>query len=238
VILAGGLGTRLWPITNEIPKPMVPVAGAPFLEHQLRLLRQQGITDIVLLTGHLGERIRDYFGDGAEFGLSIRYSRETTPMGTGGALREAADRLADRFLLLYGDSLLPIDYVDLLNVHRDTRTEGLVAVCDNRLADTDVINNIALDEHGFVVRYEKDKPGDSQLTHVEAGVLALSRSVLSLIPPGFVSLEHELYPKLIAQHQLAAYRTHQRFYDIGTPARLRVVEAFLSHDYHADPFSN
>ena len=238
MILAGGLGTRLWPITRAIPKPMVPVAGAPFLEHQLKLLQRQGITDILLLTGYFGEQIEDYFGNGLKSGLSIRYSRETTPRGTAGALRQAAELLAEQFLLMYGDSFLPICYVDVLDAHRDSRAEGLVVVCDNRMADTDVPSNIALDEHAFVVRYDKDNPGDPQLTHVEAGVLGFSRSIVELIPEGFVSLERHLYPKLILRHQLVAYQTQQRFYDIGTPARLGVIEAFLSHDHHQNSFSN
>src|SRR5450755_506174 len=110
VILAGGLGTRLWPVTQAVPKPMVPVAGRPYLEYQLRLLGEQSIRDIVLLTGYLGEQIEEYFGDGSRLGLSLRYSCEPAPMGTGGALRDGSSLLDDVFLVIYGDSYLPIDY--------------------------------------------------------------------------------------------------------------------------------
>src|SRR5437016_1181322 len=89
VILAGGRGTRLGPLTNVVPKPMVRIGGVPYLEHQLRLLKQQSVTDIVLLTGYLGDQVEDHFGDGSDFGLRIRYSREPYPMGTGGGLRDA-----------------------------------------------------------------------------------------------------------------------------------------------------
>src|SRR5437764_7627858 len=106
VSVAGGLGTRLWPLTKTVPKPMVEVAGVPYLEHQLRILAGQGIRDIVLLTGYLGEQIEDHFGDGARLGLSLRYSREQTPLGTGGALLQARELLADDFLIIYGDSYL------------------------------------------------------------------------------------------------------------------------------------
>src|SRR2546426_1133852 len=109
VILAGGLGTRLWPLTKEIPKPMAPVAGAPYLEHQLRYLAGQSIVEILLLTGYLGDQIENYFGDGAGFGLRIRYSREAAPIGTGGALRQALPLLSPEFLVIYGDSFLPIE---------------------------------------------------------------------------------------------------------------------------------
>src|SRR5713226_3145966 len=112
VILAGGLGTRLWPLTKTGPKPMVPVAGVPYLEHQVRLLQQQSITDVVMLTGYLGEQIEEYFRNGARWGMTIRYSREHQPLGTGGALREARALLAETFVLIYGDSYLPIRYAD------------------------------------------------------------------------------------------------------------------------------
>ena len=227
VILAGGLGTRLWPITKEVPKPMVPIAGAPYLEHQLRYLRDQGITNIILLIGYLGEQIEQHFGDGERFGLSIQYAWEKTPLGTGGALRAAQTLLADSFLLLYGDSFLPLRYCDVLDclqAHADAR--GAVVVYDNSLEDTSVNNNIALDAENYLIRY--DKLNRVGLTHVEAGVLALRRAVVELIPPGKVSLEQEIFPTLIAARQLVAYPTRQRFYDIGTPERLQVIESYFS----------
>src|SRR5438045_578917 len=128
VILAGGLGTRLGALTQQTPKPMVPVAGRPYLEHQLLLLREQGITDIVLLTGYLGEQIENYFADGSAWNLSIRYSREAMPMGTGGCLRDARRLLEEYFLLIYGDSLLPIDYAGVLRRLMDAHLAGLMVV--------------------------------------------------------------------------------------------------------------
>lgn len=220
VILAGGLGTRLWPLTKTVPKPMVPLNGTPYLEHQLRLLRDQSITDIVLLIGYLGEQIQDHFGDGAEFGLSIRYSRETTPLGTGGALREASDLLDDHFLVIYGDSYLPIEYGDVLRLLRQSSAEGVVTVYDNDQENTGVTNNISLNSDSVITKYDKDNPSDPDLKYVEAGVLALRKSVVSTIPEGKVSLEEEIFPKLIANGKLLGFSTKQRFFDIGTPERL------------------
>lgn len=229
VILAGGLGTRLWPLTREVPKPMVPVAGVPYLEHQLRLLGQQGIDDIVLLTGYLGEQIEEHFADGEDWGLSIRYSREQHPLGTGGAIREAGELLADKFLLIYGDSYLPIQYTEVLAFLSERGTQGAMVVYDGRLEDTDVKNNIAVDEKGYVVRYDKDVASDPQLTHVEAGVLALERSIVGRLSDAEkVSLEQEIFPLLIAERQMVAFPTRQRFYDIGTPDRLQAIERILS----------
>ena len=228
VILAGGLGTRLWPLTKTVPKPMVPVAGVPYLEHQLRLLARQGILDVVLLTGYLGEQVEEYFGDGRALGISIQYSREPEPLGTGGALRDARRKLGPAFLLIYGDSYLPIDYTEALGKLAQSGAEGLMVVYDNRLADTSVKNNVNLDDDFFVSRYEKDSA--DPLSYVEAGVLAFRHEVLERIPgEGAVSLEKLIFPQLIAERRLLGLPTSQRFYDIGTPDRLRAIEAFLDH---------
>ena len=231
VILAGGLGTRLLPLTEVIPKPMVQVAGVPYLEHQLRLLAEQDIRDVLLLTGYLGEQIEAYFDDGSRMGLRIAYSRESSPVGTGGALRDARSKLAPAFLIIYGDSYLPMQYGEAFDRLIETGAEGLVVVYDNSVEDTSVKNNIELDEHGRVSRYEKDSP--DRLSYVEAGVLAFRREVVDLMPmAGVVSLEKEIFPQLIERRQLAAFVTPQRFYDIGTPERLALIERVLAHDHN------
>jgi len=226
VILAGGLGTRLGELTRTIPKPMVPVAGRPYLEHQLRELARQRWTDVVLLIGYLGEQIEEYFGDGRRLGLNIRYCREETPQGTGGALRDAAEQLAETFLLIYGDSYLPIEYAPVVRRLETSQALGVAVVYDNR-EDTAVRNNVAVAEDGFVNRYAKDGTG-ADLRYVEAGVLALRRAVIPLLPArGPVSLEKDLYPQLVARRELLAFVTNQRFYDIGTPERLALIEQVL-----------
>lgn len=207
---------------------MVPVRGRPYLAYQLEELKRQGITDVVLLTGYLGETIEAHFGDGAKLGMSLRYSREPSPLGTGGALKLAEPLLADDFLVIYGDSFLPIPYAEPLARLRATGAEGLLVAFDNAAGGADVPNNLALDAAGFVARYEKGAGAAAGLRHVEAGVLALARRVLRRIPAGrVVSLEQEIFPLLIAGHQLAAFVTRQRFYDIGTPERLKTIEPVL-----------
>lgn len=225
VILAGGLGTRLGDITKSVPKPMVPVAGKPYLEHQLAELKRQGVADILLLVGYLGERVEAHFGDGTGFGLRVRYSREQTPQGTGGGLRDAAAMLADEFLLIYGDSYLPINYpAVLLRLADDPAAVGVAVVYDNAESTT-VPNNVALDGSGYVARYAKDVPQTPDLRYVEAGVLAFRRAIADVLPAGRpVSLEKDIFPVLIARRQLLGFPTRQRFYDIGTPDRLAVVE--------------
>jgi NDP-sugar pyrophosphorylase family protein len=229
VILAGGLGTRLLPLTKATPKTMAPVRGMPYLEHQLRLLGRQGLTGVVLLTGYLGDQIEDYFGDGSRLGLSIRYSREREPLGTGGALREARHLLEELFLVIYGDSYLPIDYAAVGRRLQESEAAGLIVVYRDETGQTSVCPNVALDSKGHVTRYDKQATGDSELKYVEAGVLAFRRSILDLMPAeGQVSLEQQVYPELIRRRSLLGMPTSQRFYDIGTPQRLKAIEELLS----------
>jgi len=229
VILAGGRGERLRPLTDNIPKPMVPIRGRPYLAYQLDELKRQDIVDVVLLTGYLGEKIEKYFGDGTAAGMRVRYSREPSPLGTGGALKLAEPLLAENFLLIYGDSYLPIRYVEAMERLRATQAEALVVALDNTPVEVDVPNNIALGADSFVARYEKGAGAAAGLTHVEAGVLALTRRLLRRIPAGrVVSLEQDFFPQLITEHQFAAFATKRRFYDIGMPSRLKEIEAVLT----------
>jgi NDP-sugar pyrophosphorylase family protein len=209
---------------------MVPVAGVPYLEHQLRLLARQSLGEIVMLTGYLGEQIEEYFGDGRHLGLRIRYCREAKPLGTGGALREARAWLEESFLVIYGDSYLPIEYHEIGRGLARAGIAAVMAVYRDTLGETNVRPNVAVAGNGAVVRYDKRaQPGAAGLEYIEAGVLALRRAVLDLLPPaGAVSLEEEIFPMLIERRQLLAYPTGQRFYDMGTPERLRAIEEYLA----------
>ena len=229
VILAGGLGTRLWPFTKEVPKPMVPVAGVPYLERQLRLLARQELRDILILTAYLGEQIEEYFGIGGWLGLNIRYSREREPLGTGGALREARDLLDDLFVVIYGDSYLPIDYAAVGKELAISDAMGALVLYGDQVGETDVSCNVALGDDGRVLRYDKAARGDPELQYIEAGVLALRREVLALLPrEGKASLEQEVFPRLIERRELLGLPTRQRFYDIGTIDRLKAIEELFA----------
>jgi NDP-sugar pyrophosphorylase family protein len=231
VILAGGLGTRLRPRTLTVPKPMIPVLGKPYLYYQLDYLKRQGIGEALLLIGYLGEKIRDYFGDGGSFGMALDYSVEKELLGTGGALKLAEGKIHDDFFVIYGDSFLPIDYADFESAFRRAGAEGMISVYKDPKGVTTVKGNVALSPDGKVTRYDK-KISAQELMYVEAGVLAFRRSVLERISPGeIVSLENDIYPELIGERQLSGYVTAQRFFDIGTESRIRDMEAWLRHDY-------
>src|SRR5262249_9664829 len=154
----------------QVPKPMVEVGGRPFVEYIIHHLREQEFRRILMLVGYLGERIEGYFGDGADYDVTIRYVKEPRPLGTGGALRNALDMLEEEFLLLFGDSYLPIDYGAVEASFHSLPALGLMVVHDDPGGETGVLKNVALDGAGWVSRYEKGT-GSSDLKYVEAGAL-------------------------------------------------------------------
>ncbi len=228
VILAGGLGTRFRPLTLNTPKPMIQVMGKPYLEYQLQYLKSYNITDILFCVGYLGEKVQNYFGDGQSRDLSITYSFEEKPLGTGGALKNAGNHLDDCFYLIYGDSFLPINYSSIEG-HFFEVDKAILMVLYNNREDTSVTNNVSLDNRGMVTQYEKDN-SNSFLQYVDAGVLVLKKEILDSMPPEKeVSLEQEIFPDYIARQECAGYITRERFYDIGTPERLKQFENYLKN---------
>jgi NDP-sugar pyrophosphorylase family protein len=227
VILAGGLGTRLGELTRDMPKAMTPFHDRPFLHYSVKLLGNQGIRDIVICIGYLGEQIKDFFGNGQKMGVNIKYSQEGERLlGTGGALRQARDMFDSYFLVLNGDTYLPIDYREVEGKHLQRGRKALMVVYDNKI-DTEVKNNIALDDDETVLRYDKEGIS-SELNYVEAGAIILRKEVLELIPEEVpISLEDGIYSPLIQEREMAAYITKQRFYDIGTPERQKAFEEFV-----------
>lgn len=224
VILAGGLGTRLRPLTYEIPKPMVPVKGRPFLEHQIKMLKKNGLSDFVLCVGYLGDKIKKYFKNGESLGINILYSEEKIPLGTGGALKNAKDLLEKEFLLVYGDSFLDIDYNNLTLFFSQKGRLGITVAFANspKIAP----NNTELNDNGEIVSYNKKEEGRANC--VEAGVHIFNKGILDLIPSDKTfSLEESLLPILIQKKELAGYLTSQRYYDIGTFERISNFKRIL-----------
>ena len=224
VTLAGGLGTRMRPRTETIPKVLLPVLGRPFLEYQIKMLRSQGTDRVLVLAGHLGELIREYFGDGSAHGVHISYSFDPPGLlGTGGALKHAQDALEDEFLLLNGDTLLEIDYAALTRAFRDA---GKWALLTAARRTGSAPGNLLIDARGAVSHYSKRDPRGE---HVDAGAAVFSRRILALIPPARAcSLEEQVYPQLIERGEVAALPLDTTFFDMGTPAGLAALEAHLA----------
>ena len=220
VILAGGLGTRLRPLTERLPKCLVPVNGRPFLEYQLELLSRRGVRDIVLCVGYLGEAVLEHFGPGHRFGVNIVYSWERDGLlGTAGALKQAEPLLEPEFFVTYGDSYLLLDYREIVRRFRESPALGMMVIYRNydRL---ELSNVVARD--GQVVAYDKTTrlPG---MVYVNEGLSVLRRRALRLIPDGEPVSQEEFYQVLIARRELLAYETQQRFYEVGS---LRGIEQF------------
>ena len=224
-ILAGGLGTRLGRLTLTVPKPMVPVKGKPFLEHEIGLLKQSGIRDFVLCVGHLGERVEDYFGNGCKWGVRVRYSYDGPKlMGPAGALKKAEPLLEERFFVTYGDAYLRADYRSIMRALLDSGRLGLMAVYENhnRYGKSDVVVS-----GGRVVRYDKEGLGMG-MNWVNFGVSALRKRALALVPSGKECSEEEFYGELIKRDELLAFPVKERFYEIGSPKALGEFERFIS----------
>lgn len=225
VILAGGLGTRLKPLTEKIPKSMVLIQGKPFLEYQLNLLVRCGISDIVLCIGYLGEKIKNYFGDGKRFGVKIKYSEETEKLlGTAGALKNAVDLLDDIFFVTYGDAYLILDYREVMRYFKKFNKLGLMVVYKN--FDRYDKSNVIV-EGGLVKVYDKQRRAPD-MVYIDFGVSVLRKKALDLVPKGKVMDLEEFYQELIRRRELLAFETQQRFYEVGSHNGLKEFEGLVS----------
>lgn len=225
VILAGGRGTRLRPLTDTLPKPMVPFHGRPFLEYLLDLLRGQGIERVLLLLGYLAENVQEHFGDGGRFGLAIDYSVSPVEDETGRRLRLAEGKLDTHFLLLYCDNYWPLHLTKMWATFSAAGAPAMVTVYANR--DHYTRNNVRVDNEGRVLTYDKSR-AQAGLNGVEIGFALLSRTVLQFLPEGNVSFEGTVYPALVGRGMLHAYVTEHRYYSVGSHERLPLTEAFLA----------
>lgn len=231
VILAGGLGTRLRPITEKIPKPMVPVAGEPFLHWQLLDLRAQGFTRVLLLVAYLGEKVESHFGDGRSLGMEISYCYEPEPLGTGGALKNALPQLEDEFVLLNGDSFLRAPLATMISACQRGDFQAMVSTYDNH-DPVPVIPNIKVQDER-VTDYKKDAGGDFKL--IDSGVYVMRKNLIASKPETRFMLA-DLWPPLIAARRLGAFPVQERFYDIGTVERLKEFEEKV-RDYFPNSFT-
>jgi NDP-sugar pyrophosphorylase family protein len=222
VILAGGLGTRLKPLTNGRPKSMVEVLGKPFLQHQIELLRNQGLTRFVLCVGHQADQIVSYFGNGASLSVEIAYSDDgPSPLGTGGALVNALLLLDPWFLVLDGDSYLPIDFhAPIARFHQRT---PLALMTVYRNINRYGRSNVAI-KSGWVTVYDRTH-GD--FVHMHAGLTVFQRQALQMFESGHFMLMDEIYQTLVEKRNLACFVLRQRFYEIGSHAGLEDLERYL-----------
>ena len=225
-ILAGGRATRLQGVLDDRPKCLAPLKGKPFIFHQLELLQAMGVSNVVLLLGHLHEHVQAAIADASPTGLSIAYSVEDSPLGTAGALAHAAHLLREDFYLLNGDTLVSIDSGMLAAAHRANNPLITISLCFVENAND--YGAVETDSAGWVLGF-REKDGVTGAGFVNAGVYCVRPSILQYIPSsGPLSLERELLPDLVRQgHTVFSVAAVSDFLDIGTPQRLRA--AGVSH---------
>lgn len=212
-ILAGGLATRMRPLTETVPKALLEVAGEPFIAHQLRLLVREGVSEVVLCLGYLGEQVEDFVGDGSRFGLRVRHAHEGDRLlGTGGALRQALPLLGPEMMILYGDSYLDIAYAPVVEAWRASGLDGLMTVYANE-SRYDASNVVFA--HRRIVFYSK-KIKRPDMRHIDWGLGLLRSAVLAAHPPGQPFDLADVYTELVAAGRLAGYEVDHRFYEIGS----------------------
>ncbi len=228
VILAGGEGQRLKSLFPDIPKPLISIGGKPVLQYQIENLCRYGITDIVLVIGPKGDKIKEYFGDGSAFGAAINYFQELHPMGTAGALFYLADNLSPDFVLLYGDLVLDVDFTRLLTYHRNQEALATLVVHPNdHPYDSDLV---ILENHMRVrgILGKKDRSDGCYANCVNAGIFVFNIKILQYIEENKQQdLERNVLEAAITSNKIYAYRTTEYIKDMGTPERYHLVQRHI-----------
>jgi len=223
-ILAGGLSTRMYPVTKTVPKSLLDVAGKPFIYHQLKLLASKGITKVVLCVGNMGEQIKEYVGGGKQFGLSVEYSFDGEKLlGTGGAIKHAIPGLGEEFFIMYGDSYLNVDFQDLYEKFRSSGKKAMMTVFKNE-GKWDISNVIFRD--GIVIKYDKGGK-DPDMKFIDFGLAIIKRDSFDPADEGRVMDLSEVYKALVSEGQMAGLEVHERFYEAGSFSGLEELNNLL-----------
>lgn len=201
LILAGGKGERFKPITHEIPKPMIPLNGKPLIEHTMDLLKKYGIKDVIISLGYLGDKVKEYFGNGARFGLSITYIEEKSPLGTAGPLRMAKPLIRSTFLVCNADELKEIDLVDMFIFHKENHAKATIAL--TTVKNPSEYGVARLNGNKIIEFIEKPKNPPTNL--INAGLYIMEPEVIDLIPEGYAMLETDVFPKIAKAGKLFGY---------------------------------
>lgn len=226
MIMAGGRGTRIAAIANDIPKPMIQLEGKPILEYALECLKRQGLKDIILVIGYLGQAIKEYFSDGVAFGVHIEYIYEKTPLGTAGALWYLKEKITEDFLLLNGDIIFNIDFKRFLLYHRQSRCSATIFTHPNgHPYDSGII--VTDKKHRVTKWYHKEDERTIYKNRVNAGIHILSPDIFELFGdmPEKKDLDRDILKMLIPERKLAAYDSPEYVKDMGTPERYYMVKA-------------
>jgi N-acetyl-alpha-D-muramate 1-phosphate uridylyltransferase len=225
VLLAGGLATRLKPVTETIPKSMIEVAGKPFIEHQLLLLKKNGIPNVIICAGKFGEMIREFTDKNNSFDLNIKYSFDGSELlGTGGAVKKALEVAGDNFFVMYGDSFLTTNFCETGEYYISRKAKGLMTVYRNENKFDK--SNIEFAD-GKIIRYDK-KLTDGKMKFIDYGLGIFSRSAFDEFKEQEVFDLEKVYQSLLSKNELAGFEVKERFYEIGSFQGLEETDKFLS----------
>lgn len=222
-ILVGGLGTRISPLTKEKPKAMIDILGRPFIEWQLDLLAEKGIHEVVLCVGHKSKIIEDFVGDGSKFGIKVKYSHDgLTPLGTGGAIRKALPLLGNSFMVLYGDSYLPVDYSSIEEKFYKIGKPALMTVYKNDGAYD--LSNVDFKENE--VKHYCKGGHNLEMKYIDYGLSFFTSSIFEVYPENLVLDLSQVVSNLSNSHLLAGHEVQERFFEVGST---RGIEDFTNH---------
>jgi NDP-sugar pyrophosphorylase family protein len=213
VILAGGKGTRLRPITYELPKALIPVQGKTLTEHIFDLFKKYEITEIFLAVGHMKEKIKEYFGDGSKFGVKINYFEENEPLGTAGPLKLGKEILRESFIVSNGDELKNINIEEMYRLHKEKK--ALVTIALTTVEDPSAYGVARLDGNKILEFVEKPKKEKAPSNLINSGFYIIEPEVIDMIPDGFAMLEKDVFPKLAAKGKLFGYPFSGQWFDTG-----------------------
>lgn len=232
LFLAGGMGTRLKPLTDDLPKPMVPIMNKPLLERSMENLRKCGINEIVISAGYKAKYIKEYFGDGSKFGLKIEYVCEDIPLGTGGAIKKTGHLYDDTFLVFNADILCNIDIMELVEFHKAKSAAVTIAI--TQVENPSAYGVIEYDQNDYAVSFtEKPKANEIKSNYINAGVYVFEPAVLwEIMEDRPVSVEREIFPALLRSgYKVAVYKGCLYWMDIGTPEKyLQTHEDIMAGD--------
>ena len=226
IILAGGLGTRLRPLTDNIPKPLLPIKNKPTMQWAIENLKKHGITEIVLAISFFADKIQEYFGDGNQLGVNLSYSVEKEPLGTGGAVKQAFQLAGDEFVLIWGDNLMDINIKQMIEKHR--QYNGLVTMALTPREDVENFGVATLEGDKIIGFVEKPKREDAPSNLINGGAFVINKKALDILPEGFSMIEKQCFELLAKQGMVYGFTHAGRSFPTDTMEKYREAVALFS----------
>jgi len=222
IILAGGLGERLRPLTDKTPKPLLPIRGKPIMQYSIENLQKSGITHIILGISYYADKIKEYFKDGKQFGVQLEYSIEESPLGTGGAVKQAAQNIDKPFILQWGDNLMDIDYKKMIESHKKNNAQVTIALTPRE--DVEHFGVAKLDGDKIVKFIEKPKREHAPSNLINAGAFVINPEALDILPKGKSSIERDCFEKLALQGVVFGFKHKGQWFPTDTIEKYKKAE--------------